>query len=54
MSWIDAGRHWLRTLVGRDQLAREMDDEMRVHLELEVMDQRAGGTADAEEAAPLG
>jgi putative ABC transport system permease protein len=51
MSWIDAGRHWFRTLFERDRLAREMDDEMRFHLDLEAMDQRAGGTLDADGAA---
>ena len=51
MSWIDVGRHWLRTMFERDRLAREMDDEMRFHLELEAMDQRADGTPDADDAA---
>lgn len=51
MSWIDAGRHWLRTLLERDRLTREMEDEMRFHLELETMDQRAGGAPDADGAA---
>jgi len=33
MSWIDAARHRLRTLVGRERLAREMEEEIRFHLE---------------------
>ena len=35
MSWMDAGRHFLRTLFARDRLRREMDDELRFHLELD-------------------
>src|SRR5688572_18522513 len=41
MSWIDAGRHLLRTLFARDRLRREMDDELRFHLELESMEHAA-------------
>ena len=41
MSWLDAARQRFRTLFQRGQLSREMDDEMRFHLELEAMDQRA-------------
>ena len=50
MSWLHASRHWLRTLFDRGRLAREMDDEMRVHLELAAMDPR-GGDAPAAAAA---
>ena len=42
MSWIDAGQHFLRTIVARGRLAREMDEELRFHLELEAMEQGAG------------
>ena len=45
MSWIDASRHFLRTLFARDRLAREMDEEIRFHLELEALDQRSGNDA---------
>jgi predicted permease len=33
MSWIDAVRYRLRTLLDREQLAREMEEEMRFHVE---------------------
>ena len=47
MSWVDASRHLLRTLFARDRLAREMDEEIRFHLELEAMEQRAARDAVA-------
>lgn len=45
MSWLDASRHFLRTLFARDRLAREMDDEIRFHLELEAQNPRADAAA---------
>jgi putative ABC transport system permease protein len=41
MSWIDAGRHFLRTVFRRERLERELDEEIRFHLELEAMQQQA-------------
>jgi putative ABC transport system permease protein len=40
MSWIDGLRHRLRTLLNPGDYDRELDDEMRFHLELDGMQQQ--------------
>jgi hypothetical protein len=56
MSWLDAVKHRLHALLRRDELAREMDEEMRFHLELETRDQRAAAarTPPPSERPPAG
>ncbi|HEV8411133.1 MAG TPA: ABC transporter permease [Gemmatimonadaceae bacterium] len=43
MSFVDGLRHRLRALVSRDAHEREVRDELAFHVELDAMQQRAGG-----------
>ena len=45
-------RHWLRALFARDRVERELDDELRHHLELEA--ERATAARHARRGAPPG
>jgi hypothetical protein len=49
VSLFDALRYRLRAIVHRGRVARELDEELRFHLELEAMQRRHAG-AEAEEA----
>jgi len=40
MSWMDR----LRALTRRDQLSRDLDDELSFHLEMRARDHRAAGS----------
>src|SRR5687767_3805158 len=51
MSWLDAGRHFLRTLFARDRLGRELDEEIRFHLELEAMERTGEPASEPHGAA---
>jgi putative ABC transport system permease protein len=46
VSWIDAIRHRLRAVIGHRRLTREMDDEIRFHLELGAMHDARGLESD--------
>lgn len=48
MSWIRRAGRRLRTLVMRRRLERDMDDEMRLHLELEADELVRSGLAPDE------
>lgn len=48
MSWLDAGRHWLRVLFRRRDMASDMDDEVSFHLEMEAMHRRHDGAGASE------
>ena len=54
MSWLDAARHRLRTLLDRDRLAAEMEEEMRFHLELEATHHGAPGRTTGPERHQYG
>lgn len=45
MSWLDGFRHRLRTLLRPGAHARELDEEVRFHLELDVMHQQSADIA---------
>src|SRR5436190_7350724 len=47
MRWLSRLRRRLRLLVDRPTVEREMDDEMRFHLEMEAEDLARFGVADA-------
>ena len=48
MSLIGRARQWLRGTLDRDGVEREMDEEMRFHLEMEVEDRVRSGMPPAE------
>ncbi len=48
MSLIGRARQWLRGMLDRDGVEREMDEEMRFHLEMEIEDRVSSGMNPAE------
>jgi hypothetical protein len=48
MSWTSVMAARLRALFGRDKLERELDDEVRFHLEMEIDDNIARGMSPDE------
>ena len=51
MSFIDAARHRLRVLLGGEAYARELDEEMRVHLALDAQQLTHAPPRDAHDTA---